>query len=262
MVQMGDEFNLSLAIMINKIRMILADNNPSIYLYGSVTTNDFKLGWSDIDILVLTTQEISEQQAEKLVDLRQKLLVQRPDNQYFRLFEGGMLSFNAFFNREKSRTVYWGTSGERITDHYELDSFGIMELLENGVLLYGADLRQHFTKLTYDQLHQAVIHHYETIRNHGKQGWGWLLDIARCIYTLKTGKIIAKTTAGDWALKSKICPVPDTLQKALQVRKEPLIYKEHPDYKNQSTTLEPEIQKFADVLEQAILGVDENATNL
>ena len=33
---------------------ILADNEPSIYLYGSCTQDDFRPGWSDIDLLALT----------------------------------------------------------------------------------------------------------------------------------------------------------------------------------------------------------------
>ncbi len=37
----------------NKIVRIIDDYKPSIYLYGPVVLDDFKLGWSDIDILVL-----------------------------------------------------------------------------------------------------------------------------------------------------------------------------------------------------------------
>ena len=46
--------------MVCEIRSILQDNEPSIYLYGSSVLNDFRLGWSDIDILVLTDSQMSE----------------------------------------------------------------------------------------------------------------------------------------------------------------------------------------------------------
>ena len=64
--------NLDEAIqfMTNEIVLILSCNKPTIYLYGSVVLDDFKLGWSDIDILVLTESEITEEQASKLVNLR------------------------------------------------------------------------------------------------------------------------------------------------------------------------------------------------
>lgn len=114
---------------------ILEQNTPSIYIYGSYVLNDFKLGWSDIDILVLTESQITEQQAKSLVGLRQAMLAVKPDNPYYRSFEGGMLTLDAFLSKKTDRVVYWGTSGERITDSYAFDSFGMAELVESSVLL-------------------------------------------------------------------------------------------------------------------------------
>ncbi len=59
--------------MVLSISKILIDCLPTIYLYGSVPLNDFKLGWSDIDILCLTKKEMSQAQANELVNLRQKM---------------------------------------------------------------------------------------------------------------------------------------------------------------------------------------------
>lgn len=53
-----------------------------------------------------------------------------------------------------------------------------------------------------------------------------MLDIARCIYTLRTGKIIAKTEAAEWALENNICPDPTDLETALKVRKNSMEYKD------------------------------------
>lgn len=82
----------SIEIMKTGIISILADNKPTIYLFGSVALNDFKPGWSDIDILVLTESEITKQQAVTLAGLRQTLMQRYANNPYFGLFEGGMLS--------------------------------------------------------------------------------------------------------------------------------------------------------------------------
>ena len=62
---------ISINSMVWEISHILADCDPTIYLYGSSALNDFRLGWSDIDILVLTEKQISESQANLLVNLRQ-----------------------------------------------------------------------------------------------------------------------------------------------------------------------------------------------
>jgi predicted nucleotidyltransferase len=239
--------NEAIQIMTSEIVTILGDNKPSVYLYGSVALNDFKLGWSDIDLLVLTKRKICAGPAETLVGLRQSLLERYPGNPYFRLFEGGMRSVRAFLANRPERTVYWGTSGQRITDSYYFDSFSMAELLDSGRLLYGEDVRDKFTYPTYSELRDDVRKHYLTIRKHGNSV-GWLLDIARGIYTLQTGKVIAKTAAGEWALESGIFSDTDALLKAVQIRKTPL------SFTKEDKSLEyAVVQRFADVLERELV---------
>ena len=244
--------------MNHEIISILSDCEPSIYLYGSSVLDDFRLGWSDIDILVLTNRQISEEQAQKLVNLRQTMLEREPGNPYYRSFEGGMLTLDALISRSSDRVVYWGTSGERITDTYMFDSFGMTELIESGILLYGRDVRSLLSAPNLSDLYDDIKHHYETIRKYVRKteqslySFGWMLDIARCLYTLRTGKIIAKTAAAEWALENNLCPVPDVLKTALQVRKAPLEYKNNKQALGYAESLADPIQGFADVLEDEL----------
>lgn len=248
----------SLQAMTNRIAEILRDRGPTVYLYGSLAMNDFRPGWSDIDILVLTREKIGEAQAKRLLDLRQTMLAEEPENPYYRSFEGGMLSLDGFLHHIPDTVVYWGTTGQRLTDRYAFDSFCMTELLERGVLLRGDDVRGRFAKPSRDELRADVQRHYASIRRYaGTTGrslysFGWLLDISRCLYTLETGKVIAKTAAGEWALKEGLCPVPEALEKALAVRKEPLRCQGRDDIFDYAETLESEIQRYADVLEKAL----------
>ena len=235
--------NDAIKIMTDEIVSVLADNKPTVYLFGSVALGDFKLGWSDIDILVLAEKEITEQQADILIGLRQDILKRYPGNPYFRLFEGGILSADAFLCNKNERTVYWGTSGQRITDTYKFDSFGMAELLDNGILVYGDDIRVKMKYPSYTQMRDDIAHHVQAARTHGVSV-GWLLDIARGIYTLRTGKIIAKTTAGEWALKEGLCPDLEMLRKAVQIRKEPQRFS-----KEDKAVDNTVIQRFANVLD-------------
>ena len=236
----------AIQIMSDEIATILADNKPTIYIFGSVALGDFKLCWSDIDILVLTKYEISEQQAAVLVSLRQDMLKSFPDNPYFRLFEGGILSVNAFLNNENERTVYWGTSGQRIITGYRLDSFGMAELLDSGILICGNDIRHKLRHPAYAQIRDDIANHTQVARKHGTSV-GWLLDIARGFYTLRTGKVITKTAAGEWALENEICPDVDTMQKAVAIRKQPHLFSK--EDKEIDNTI---IQRFADVIEHEL----------
>ncbi|MCL2814411.1 MAG: phosphotransferase [Oscillospiraceae bacterium] len=235
--------NEAIQIMTDEIAFVLAGNKPTIYLFGSVALDDFKLGWSDIDIAVLTEHEITGQQADTLVGLRQAMLERYPGSPYFRLFEGGMLSADAFLYGKSERTIYWGTSGQRITDNWKMDSFGMAELLDNGILVYGDDIRKKMTYPAYAQMRDDIARSVETARQHGNSV-GWLLDIARGIYTLRTGKIIAKTAAGEWALDNGLCPDADAMRKAVQIRKEPAKYS-----KDEKKTENAVVGRFADVID-------------
>ena len=253
--------------MVRKISHILADGDPMIYLYGSSALNDFRLGWSDIDILVLTEKQISESQANLLVNLRQTMLAEKPDNLYYRSFEGGMLTRRAFLTNADDRVVYWGTSGERITNRYSLDRFGEAELIESSVLLHGKDIRK---ELRYPDLHELyadVNRHYKTIRKYAQNtgrnfySFGWLLDISRCIYTLRTGKIISKTKAAEWALQNNLCPDVHALTTALNVRRCPLKYRDDKNTFDYAETIGAPIQRFADVLEKELETIKSEKAN-
>ena len=237
---------------------ILEGCAASIYIYGSLALGDFRPGWSDIDILVLTEKEITEGQASRLVNLRQVMLEEQPDNCYYRCFEGGMLSLDAFRLGEKDRVVYWGTSGERITGSYNFDSFSMCELLESGILIWGRDVRDRLSRPAFDELRADVRRHYEAIRKYAREtersfySFGWLLDISRCLYTLRTGKIIAKTAAGEWALKENLCPCAEALARAVDIRKEPARYLGDEGVLDEAQALGGSVQSYADVLEREL----------
>ena len=238
---------------------ILAENSPSIYLYGSCVLDDFRFGWSDIDLLVLTQERISPPQAQALVTLRQKLSEREMDNPYYRFFEGGMLTLQAFLSGTPDCVVYWGTSGQRITDTYLFDSFCMAELLQSGRLVSGTELCGPWKMPAYANFYGDVQKHYAGIRRCAQTtdgslySFGWLLDIARGIYTLRYGAVTSKTAAAQWALEHNLCPVPDALEAALRVRKDPMAYRDDLQMQRYAGTLGPDIQRFADVLEQELL---------
>lgn len=245
----------SIKTMTSRIAELLSANSPSVYLYGSCTMEDFKPGWSDIDILVLTRTQISEEQARQLVSLRQSMLEEEPENPYYRSFEGGMLTLDAFAAHAADRVVYWGTSGQRIADTYDIGALCMTELLDSGILLQGEDIRSALKRPAFSDMKENIQRHYEGIREYGGRTgrslytFGWLLDISRGIYTLRTGKIMAKTAAGEWALGEDLCPDREALEKALLVRKNPAFYKNDEAIMDYAEKLGDSIQRYADVLE-------------
>ena len=181
----------ALSIMVARVSEILSENCPSVYLTGSVTLDDFHPGWSDIDLLVLTEREISPAQAEALVGLRQDLVKEYGDG-IFRLFEGGMLTTDAFVSGGKDRVVYWGTSGQRVTNQYRFDAFCTVNLLDDGVLLCGDDVRGKIPRPDAEEIRADMSGVLDTVRRYASLSgnslytYSWLLDISCCLFTLKT----------------------------------------------------------------------------
>lgn len=217
---------LAVNTMAVSIQRILKDAQPSIYLYGSVTTEDYRPGWSDIDLLVLTMDPITEEQSDALLHLRQTLAARDPDTPHYRLFEGGMLDLGAFLSGEETRVVYWGTTGERIKATHAFSAFDRASLLQNGQLLLGRDVRRHIEMPDFPAIIEGISQHLQSVREHGAgsrsiYAYGWLLDVARCLYTLIEGKLTTKTAAAQWVLDQHLCPCPAELSMALTVRRQP-----------------------------------------
>ncbi|MBR6090735.1 MAG: nucleotidyltransferase domain-containing protein [Anaerolineaceae bacterium] len=261
------ELDRSIERMADRICAILDKNLHGIWLHGSVVLGDFRPGWSDIDILVLTNGKISEQQAHRLVGLRQTMLATEPDDPYYRSFEGIFAHLNEYLTGSFTRLVYWGTSGERITDRWQQDTFASYELAKYGRSVRGTDDKSIFAKPSVMDLRRAVREHYGSIRRFAVRtdeklySCGWLLDIARCIYTLRNSDVIAKTQAGIWALSEQIFENDEPLRKAIMIRQDPMVYKNRDDVKQWLKSLGPVVQRYADVLEREMYLADPCGTS-
>ena len=246
--------------MMNEISSRVDGRLYGAWLYGSAVLKDFQLGWSDIDFVTLVDGPVSEIEAESLLMLRQDMLKSEPENLYYRSFEGVIASLDEYRSQSFQRVVYWGTSGQRITDHYIPDAFSLFELASYGIPICNGKAWI-LPKPGRDAMVSAVRSHYETIRKHAVHtdesiySCGWLLDIARCIYTLRFDDVISKTQAGLWALNEHLFSEETPLRKTVEIRQHPLSFKERDDIKRWVKNLGSVIQQYADVLEHELQSV-------
>lgn len=173
--------------------------------------NDFKPGWSDIDLLCLTAETITDEQARKLVNLGQTLSFYEKQPLYFHYFEGAIVAWPAFKSRSCTKVVYRGAGKQRIDHSYFVRSlFRIFPDTKRYITVWRRYPGRAVPAVLY-RARQAVIHHYDTIRNYALNtsgsvyACGWLLDIARGIYTLRTGSVIAKKPKRAYGRWNSVC---------------------------------------------------------
>lgn len=248
----------AIGVMTAELSEILGPDLHSVWLYGSVPLGDFRLGWSDIDLMVFTNAPLDEKEADRLVLLRQRLTERHPGSPYYRLFEGVVVPLEEFRAGRYRRLVYWGTSGQRVTDRWAPDAFSLYELSHDGVCLHGEPDREIFPRPSREELTAAVRGHLEAIRSCAVQtderlySCGWLLDIAPGVYTLRTGRVAAKTEAGEWALRTGLFDDPAPLERTLKIRRSPMEYRDLPETRQWLQSLGPTVQAYADVLEREL----------
>ncbi|MBR4000312.1 MAG: DUF3795 domain-containing protein [Clostridia bacterium] len=198
----------------------------TVWLTGSASVEDYREGWSDLDLLILTEEDLTPDRAEKLLVLRQAMADREPGNPYYSRIEGGAVSADGYGTGKNCLSVYWGTTGQRIEEGCRADVF-TLAAMDRWILLHGKDVRNRLEKPSPEMLYDAVKKHAGTIREHGTSTktpmyrCGWMLDMARCLYTLKTGRVISKTGAGKTALRLGWCPDGTALRDALAVRCDP-----------------------------------------
>ena len=254
--------NRSIERMADRIAAVLNGDVHSIWLYGSVVLDDFRPGWSDIDLLVLTNHRITDDQARELVALRQTMTEAEPDNPYYRVFEGIIAEKAEYLAGSFTRLVYWGTTGQRITDSFRMDAFSAYELAKYGKSVFGGDDRGIFVPPSAGEMTEAVRQHYEAIRKYAVRtdeklySCGWLLDIARCVFTLRDHDVMAKTQAGIRALSEHIFPDEAPMKRAVEIRQNPMAYRGRDDVKQWLKELGPAVQRYADVLERELYCAD------
>lgn len=86
----------AIARMSQSICDLLEGSMQALYLYGSVTMDDFQPGWSDIDLVCFAGSALAEEQAQKLLTLRQQLLQQERETPITAALRGSSFRWRNF----------------------------------------------------------------------------------------------------------------------------------------------------------------------
>ncbi|MGE5653155.1 MAG: aminoglycoside adenylyltransferase domain-containing protein [Bacillota bacterium] len=218
------ELNLTLELFLRMLHEELGDHLLSVVLYGSILFDDLAPGYGDLDFLAVLDSDLSEEQLERLIELRRPLR-QQNFGLYAKMLEGAYLPKAMLDPTRSGRGLWWGTSRERALQRNELGAFVLRLTKDMGITIWGNDLRAEIPAIRHDEMFTEAEKWCHTVEEHGVGGGlhsiDWLLSNARMIRWLQDGQFCSKSDAADWGAAQLHGDWRLLLPKAKRLRREP-----------------------------------------
>jgi len=223
------EVNVLLADLLSRVQAILAGRFVGLYLYGSLASGDFDPATSDVDFLVVTTDELPSALVPALKAMHERLALGR--SHWAQKLEGRYLPLAALRRlnpADPPRPCL--NEGEFFLGGQGSDWVIQRHILrEQGVALVGPSLRELIDPVSADDLRgavRAILREWwlpliepvdPRLLRSDYQAFA-VLSMCRALYTLETGAVISKPAAARWALSALGEPWRPLIQRALAWR--------------------------------------------
>ncbi len=195
--------------MLEKMQAVLRDQFIGFYLYGSLSLGDFDPASSDVDFLVVTTEDVSEDMFERLSTMH--AIIASSVLPYANYIEGSYIPLKAL-RRYDPHNAHHATIGIdwpfRIAFH---GSNWILEryiIREHGVVVYGPPPQTLIDPVAPEEMRVAVCEQLKNFWSSQLDEPEWLrprnyqafavLTLCRALYTLHQGMVSSKPQAALW----------------------------------------------------------------
>jgi predicted nucleotidyltransferase len=205
------DVNEILDLLLTSVKHILKDEFVGMYLFGSLANGDFD-EHSDIDVLVVSDAEISEDGFSALVKMHKQ--INKIDSPWAIQLEASYIPQNALCRFDPANIIHPHMDrGNNETLHRMPHAYDwIIQrhiLRKHGVVIIGPDLKTLIDPVSPNDLRQAVadvlplwanpiLDDPSQIDKRGYQSY-FVLSLCRMLYTLKSGEIVSKPFAAKWA---------------------------------------------------------------
>jgi predicted nucleotidyltransferase len=203
------EVNLVLQQLLTNAQEVLGDHFVGLYLYGSLASGDFNPQTSDIDFVVVTSDELSAEMIAALEGMHLRLRDSGP--KWARKLEGAYLPLHALRRYDPDATPCPAINEGRFYVERPGSDWVIQRhvLREFDARLAGPSLRDLIDPVLPDDLRQAIrgvlhawwepmLHDPAWIRGGEYQAFA-ILTMCRALYTFQHGTIASKPVSARWA---------------------------------------------------------------
>jgi len=177
---------------------------PSVYLYGSVMTDDFTPN-SDVNLLVVTPQPLTQVQAARLTTARQFLAEVRKSSDFLRI-NGAIIFRDDFVAKRGSSVLFYAKGKQYQDDVYPLTVVDLLALKTQSKLLVGDDVLK---DVALPQRNEVLDHCKQVVQS--VSSWGkadgtsyayeCMFWLTRTLYTIATNSVASKSDSMLWAME-------------------------------------------------------------
>lgn len=210
-----DDVNTILDLLLAGVKEILKEQFIGMYLFGSLANGDFDR-YSDIDVLFVTSDEISETVFSALQDMHEHIA--DVDSPWAIQLEVSYIPKNALRRYEPANNIHPHLdrgNGEKLHPMLHAKDWIIQRhiLYEHGITVEGPNPHTLIEPVSSDDLTWAVIDVLplwtdsllkdpaQEIKPRGYQSY-IVLSLCRMLCTLQHRAIVSKIVAAKWALKA------------------------------------------------------------
>ncbi len=207
-----DDINALLDVLLKNIQSVLHNKLVGLYLYGSLTAGDFDPKISDIDLLAVVSETITDKELEALKQMHAYFANEYPS--WNDRIEAQYASVSALqtFKTQKSRIVTI-SPGEPIhfVDAGKDWLLNWYDVQEHGKVLFGPSQSTFIPSISKDEYTNAtkenVLHMREWIQGYTSQSPRGpfafvVLTLCRALYGYQKGEQVSKTQAAMWAKRA------------------------------------------------------------
>ena len=178
---------------------------PSVYLYGSVMTDDFTPN-SDVNLLVVTPSQLTDVQTQRLTTARQFLAEVRETNNFLRINGAIICQADFVSGKAKGNVLYYAKGKQYVDDVYPLTTLDKLTLKTQSKLLVGDDVLAQIDMPTRAQIFAECKRVVQSVSTLGKAdgsafAYECMFWLTRALYTVATNEVASKSDSMLWAME-------------------------------------------------------------
>ena len=209
------DVNRLLSTLRTRIKSILNDKFIGTYVYGSLAVGDFDPESSDIDFLIVTTEEIRGDVLTQLQAMHHEIY-HNNRSKWEKEIEASYIQKDALWkydiNNRDHPHIDRGEDNLKIEPH-EMDWIvQRYSLRKYGIVIEGPPIQDLIAPISISELYQALwdlmdfwwipmIDNPTSLEYEGYRTYA-ILTMCRILYTVEQGQIISKIRAGEWAVQA------------------------------------------------------------